>query len=310
MRKVLFIVNPASAGGRTLARWNAIRPKVERAHFEFDVKLTKSRGYGVMLAEEAVESREYDVVVSVGGDGTANEIINGLMASQASSEQRPLFTIFPSGTGSDSVRTLGISQDIDSFLRMVETHAPKWIDIGKVRFVSDTQKCSRYFLNACDVGMGAAVAQAVNSMNQDSAKKSGKSKYFRSILKQVFKFKPFDGTYVVGDQHDELRQTVIVAICNGMFFGGGVKVSPASKMDDGVLELVATDQISKWGLLGLVSKIYTGSHVGHPKIQFQRAKTFEIKLKQPQLLETDGEIQGAVTDIEFSVVPCGVKVLC
>ena len=309
-RNVLFIVNPASAGGGTLERWKEVTPKLEVANFDHDVKFTRECGCGISFAREAALTRIYDVLVSVGGDGTANEVVNGLMQSDLSLDELPAFTIFPSGTGSDSVRTLGIPKDIEGFLRVIESNVPNPIDIGIAEFVkADITRGSRYFLNTCDVGIGATVANTVNSINQSNEKKSGKSKYFRSIMEQVFKFKAFDATYMASGKKYDIKKTVIVAICNGMFFGGGVKISPVSKMDDGFLELFATDHVSKLRLIELVSKVYTGSHVGHPKVKFGRDQRFEIRLEKPQLLETDGEVQGVVTEVNFSVLPQALKVL-
>ena len=310
MRKVLFVVNPASAGGRTLERWNDAIFKLEDANLDYDVKFTKGRGCGVLFTKEAVATGNYQTIVSVGGDGTANEVVNGLMSVNLSYETLPAFTIFSSGTGSDSVRTLGIAKDIEGFVRVVEANDPKLIDVGMVQYVVDDELKIRYFLNASDIGIGAAVAHSVNSMNQDHEKKSGKGKYFRSIIQQIFKFKAFNVTCYAKDTHYLIKKTVIVAVCNGMFFGGGVKISPVSKMDDGVLELAATNNVSKFGLLGLVSKVYTGSHVDHPLVKFQRGQHFKIKLETPQLLETDGEVCGFVSEVYFSVIPQAIKVLC
>jgi len=308
-RKVLFIVNPASASGRTPRRFHEVIPTLEAANFDYDVKFTEGRGCGVSFAKEAAVTKAYDTLISVGGDGTANEVVNGLILSEVSYDKLPAFTIFPSGTGSDAVRTLGIPKDMEGFVRMVEANDPKPVDVGIAEFVSDARNGSRYFLNACDVGIGATVANTVNSMNQHNEKKSGKAKYFRSIMEQVFKFKAFDVAYVAESKNYYVKKTVIVAVCNGMFFGGGVKISPVSKMDDGVLELFATNHVSKPGLLGLVSKVYTGSHVGHPKVKFQRSEKFEIKLEKPQLLETDGEVCGIVTEVSFEVLPKALKIL-
>lgn len=309
-RKVLFIINPASASGRTLERWNKVAANLEAANFDYEFKFTKQRGCGISFAYEAALGRSYDVLVSVGGDGTANEIVNGLMKSCLSYEDLPAFTILPSGTGSDSVRTLGIDKDIASFVRLVESKAFKPIDLGIAEFAKiDMTHGMRYFLNACDVGIGATVANAVNSINQKGEKKSGKAKYFRSIMKQAFKFKAFDASYIASGKEYHIKKTVIIAVCNGMFFGGGVKISPVSKMNDGYLELFATNQVSKVRLIELITKVYTGAHIGHPKVKFKQDSRFEIKLKKPQLLETDGEIQGIVTEVNFNILPQALKVL-
>lgn len=307
-RKILFIVNPASAGGRTLERWQAVIPKLEQAHFQYDTRFTEKAGCGTRITKEAIASHQYDTLISVGGDGTANEVVNGIMASLLEQHPLPAFTIFPSGTGSDAVRTLGIPKDLDGFIKMVETNDLKKIDVGRATFIAaDGTKGARFFLNACDVGIGATVAHTVNTMNQE--KKSGKAKYFRSIMEQVFKFKAFDADFIASEQYYQVDKTVIIAICNGMFFGGGVKISPVSKMDDGMLELFATTNVSKLRLLEIVSKVYSGAHVGHPKVKFQRDQSFEITLKKPQLLETDGEVCGVVKDVQFEVLPLAIQTL-
>jgi len=310
-RKVLFIVNPASAGGRTLSRWQDVIPKLEQAHFDYDVEFTEKSGCAMRITKEAIASEKYDTLISVGGDGTANEVVNSLMEALDGKHPLPAFTIFPSGTGSDTVRTLGIPKDLDGFIKMVEAKAFMEIDVGLASYTrADGFTGARYFLNASDVGIGATVANAVNSMNQNQEKKSGKAKYFRSIQEQVFKFKAFNADYVASNQQHQVEQTVIIAICNGMFFGGGVKISPVSKMNDGMLELFATTNVSKIGLLGIISKVYSGAHMGHPKVKFQRDKTFSIQLKKPQLLETDGEICGVVSEVNFEILPSAIKMLC
>jgi len=309
-RKILFIVNPASAGGRTLARWQDVVPKLDKADFDYDVNFTESRGCATRFAKVATENQGYDTIISVGGDGTANEILNGMMDADMDLSQLPAFTIFPSGTGSDTVRTLGIPQELDAFVRMVEQNAFKNYDVGIAEFTTaDNKTGARYFLNACDVGLGATVVDTVNSMNQTAEKKSGKAKYFRSIMEQVVKFKAFDADYVANGKTSELKNTVIVAVCNGMFFGGGVKISPISRMNDGKLELVATDNVSKTGLMGLVPKVYTGSHAGHPKVRFQQDASFTVKLAKPQLLETDGEVQGLVKAVNFRLIPQILRII-
>lgn len=310
MKKVLFIVNPASAGGRTLNRWNEVLPQLEAANFNFDVQFTTEKGCAIKFVLDAVKTN-YDTIVSVGGDGTANEVVNGLMQVKIGSQKLPNFTIFPSGTGSDSVRTLGIPKDVEGFIKILEKNFEHPIDIGIAEYTQQNQQQdTRFFLNACDVGIGATVADTVNSMNQNTEQQTGKAKYFRSIIEQVFKFKAFDASVTVGEKKIDVNKTVIIAICNGMFFGGGIKISPVSKMDDGMLELFATDGVSKTGLLSLVSKVYSGSHVGHSKVKFQRFENFKIELEKPQLLETDGEVCGLINMVEFSVVKGAINILC
>lgn len=311
-RKFLFIVNPASRGGESKAHWEDVFPIIEASGLLFDYKYTEAPEDATKLARKARTSGEYDVVISFGGDGTANEVVNGLLTGD-SSERIPAFTIFPSGTGSDTVRTLGITKDISDFLKRLEVGNTEEIDVGVVNYKKvekESEVEQRYFLNACDLGIGATVANVVNGMNREDSKKSGKGKYFRSIMDQVFKFKAFDAVVEQNTEIFPLKKTVIVAVCNGMFFGGGVKASPISKMNDGILELVATKNASKLNLLRIVSKVYTGSHVGHPKVQFQRSERFRVQVEKPQLLETDGEVVGEVLEATFTVETGRLRVVC
>ena len=310
MKKVLFILNPASAGGKTAARWQSMTPKLKQALLSYRVLTTKKQGCAQKFAYDAAMNNCCDLIVSVGGDGTVNEIVNGLMQAAPHVDVLPALSIFPSGTGSDSVRTLGIPKDLDGFVRLIQTGVPKSVDVGRVDFVlADEAKKTRYFLNACDVGIGATVAQAVNLMNKDQEQKSGKSKYFRSILKQAVRFKTFDAVVLADEVAHPLKKTVIVSICNGMFFGGGVKVSPLSRMNDGLLECVATRNISKPALLDLITKVYRGSHLGHAKVAFHQGARFCVQLDVPQLLETDGEVQGAVVEATFTPIKGGLHML-
>ena len=306
MKKVLFVVNPASGGGNCKENWMYALPRIQAKGLAFRYEYTSGPGHATEIAKTA-SSMDWDIIVSVGGDGTANEVVNGLMQN----ENPPIFTIFPLGTGSDSVRTLGIMDDMDRFLSMINTAQVCLIDVGVAAYNLFGQQDVkfRYFINACDVGIGASVAASVNDMNRDSAKKDGNSKFFRSIMEQVLKFKNF-GVSVTDSNGDFVQiDTVIVAVCNGRYFGGGVNISPNSKMDDGMLELVTIKEMSKPRLLGIVRSVYKGEHIHHPKVIIKSAPKFMITLLTPQLLETDGEVIGKVEKVNFGVVEKALKVI-
>ena len=309
-KKILFIVNPASRGGKSKILWEEIKVELLASGLNFDYKYTQKPKDAIELAKVACESKEYEIIVSFGGDGTVNEVLNGILKANVS--KIPSFTIFPSGTGSDTVRTLGIPKTTPEIIRLLKTNNSHLLDVGEVLYINkelETSYEKRYFLNACDIGIGATVVNTVNQMNQEKTQKNGKAKYFRSIIQQVLKFKPFNGYLTIDGKNYSITRTVIIAICNGRFFGGGVKVSPLSKMDDNQLELVATQNARKVHLFDIVSKIYRGSHVGHPKVVFHNGKKFAVQLEKPHLLETDGEVVGLVTDVEILVAHHKIKVL-
>ena len=309
--KVFFIVNPVSRGGKSLYTWHEVYSLLKLTNLDVSYGFTQAVGEATKLAKEAALLNVYDIIVSFGGDGTANEIINGLIDA-TNQVEIPTFTIFPAGTGSDTVRTLGITSNFQDFFNLLEKNISTKIDVGVVNYqlIDETTKRCRYFINACDIGIGATVVNTVNQMNKDDVKKSGKAKYFRSIITQVLKFKAFNASVKINETHFPLADTVIIAICNGRFFGGGVKVSPLSKMNDGCLEMVSTTGATKMDLFNIVSKIYHGSHVDHKKVRFESNRNFCVALEKPQLLETDGEVVGLVLEAEFKVASVSINVLC
>jgi len=306
LKRVFFVVNPASGGGSCKENWMLALPRIQAKGLTFHYEYTTGPGHATEIAK-AVSSANWDVIVSVGGDGTANEVVNGLMVNVSP----PIFTIFPLGTGSDSVRTLGITDDMDRFLGMVNMGQIRFLDVGVAAYNpwEENEVKYRYFINACDVGIGASVAAAVNEMNRDRAKKAGNGKFFRAIMEQVVKFESF-GVKVVDDREGKVQtQTVIVAVCNGRYFGGGVHIAPNAKMDDGRLELVTTKEMSKVALLGIIRSIYKGTHIHHPKVIVKSASQFKVETWTPQLLETDGEVVDKVSKVNFGVLEKALKVI-
>ena len=308
-KRLFFIVNPMSGGGRCKEKWEQVLQVIKGDDLEFDYSYTECHGDAIRLASEATRQNVYDVIVAVGGDGTVNEVINGMMGSGVDLLEMPAFTIFPAGTGSDTVRTLGIDFDVSKFVDMINQGEIRKCDVGLASFIYKEVSGSRYFLNACDIGIGASVATIVNSMNQSNDKKSRKFKFFRTIIEQIFKFKSFS-SIIMGDSDFTIEtNTITVSICNFQYFGGGIKISPNSQIDDGKLDLITTTNISKLGLLGQVSRVYKGTHINHHKIINRSAKEFIVDIPTPQLLETDGEVVGMVSNVKFTAIEKVLKII-
>jgi YegS/Rv2252/BmrU family lipid kinase len=295
--KPLLIVNPTSAAGRTGRNFDAIARLVRATVGDCEASFTEAMGHAVALARQAAESGRR-LVVAVGGDGTASEVIDGLVHGGYRSE----FGFIPRGTGGDFRRSLGIPRDVAGAARALAEAAPRTIDLGRIEFTApDGTPAVRHFANVASCGISGLVCRAVNR----SSKVLGGPLTFklaaaRSLLgwhDQAIRWRVDGGPWEEG-------AVTAFAVCNARYFGGGMMVAPRAQLDDGLLD------VTIWSGFGLVDfalqqrKIYDGRHVTLPKTRTLRARTVELMPvgEAPVLLEVDGEQPGRLP-ARFTVLP-------
>lgn len=242
-----------------------------------------------------------ELLVSVGGDGTLNEVVNGLMRSGGRSE---LATI-PLGTGMDFVRTYGIPTRFDDAVRTALTGAPRTIDAGRVSYRSwDGADAERYVANVGSVGMSAAVAQRANGMSKTFG---GKATFFYALTRVFFEWKNTDVTVQLDDgtRRDARLHDVIVA--NGQWHGGAMWLAPTAQPDDGLFDVVLIGDVTKRDFLTTAPKIYKGTYLAHPKVELLRSRTVAVDAPERLPIELDGE-QVGTTPARFEIVPSALRV--
>lgn len=295
--KPLLIVNPASGAGRTGRRVEAIAAAVREAVGEMEARFTRAVGDGVALAREAAAAGR-PLVVAVGGDGTASEVIDGLIHGG----HRGQFGFIPCGTGGDLRRTLGIPPDLHGAARALGAAPPRPIDLGVVEFTGHGgARERRHFVNVASCGISGEVAGRVNRSSK--------------VLGGKLSFKLATARALLGWRDRRVRwradggpwtETGITAlsVCNARYFGGGMMVAPGARLDDGLLDVTVW---SGFGLVDLVLKqpqLYDGRHVRLANTRTLTARTVEIEPLEdaPILLEADGE-QPGVLPARFEVRP-------
>lgn len=293
----LLIVNPASAAGRTGRRFEDIARAVRAAVGQFEARFTTAVGHGAALARQAAfEGRP--LVVAVGGDGTASEVIDGLRLGSHRGE----FGYLPRGTGGDLRRSLGIPADLHGAARSLAEAAPRVIDLGVVEFTGhDGAPAVRHFVNVASCGISGVVTDRVNRSSK--------------LLGGRLTFKLASARALLGWRDRRVRwradggpwtETPITAfsVCNARYFGGGMLVAPRARLDDGLLDLTIWSGL---GLLDFVVKqpqLYDGRHVALPNTRTLTARTVEVEPldEGPVLLEADGEQPGRLP-ARFRVLP-------
>jgi diacylglycerol kinase (ATP) len=253
--------------------------------------LSERPGQLIELAAEV----DADVVVAVGGDGTLNEIVNGLMQR----ESRPELAVLPRGTGMDFIRTYGIPRDVEGALRVVRSGSAREIDVGRVEHSDGV----RYFANVGSVGMSAAVAQRANGMSKALG---GKATFFYALTRTFLAWQ--NTPVVVRLDDDVLREGRMhdVIVANGQWHGGAMWLAPEARPDDGIFDVVLIGDVNKRDFVTTAPKIYKGTYLAHPKVELLRARTVAVAAPERLPIELDGE-QVGTTPVRFEVVPRALR---
>lgn len=306
----LVIVNPKSAGGSTRERWTEIASDL-RAHFgPYNVAFTAKAGGGVDLAKEAaLEGRKF--IIACGGDGTINEVANGILLSGTDSE----LGVFPSGTGGDFRRTLGIRSNPRDAAKALKTGETRIIDAGRVTFQNfDDETETRYFLNVSSFGLATSIIGRVKTTNKmnwiPSGFLRGKASFALSSVQELLEL-TFTAVRVrIDDGEERPISTLNFSVANARFFGGGMKIAPDAKLNDELLDIVNIGDIPTAKILLNAYSIYRGTHLDLPEVKTTRARRVEASPVDPSRLiqiEIDGELPGKLPAI-FEVIPSALRV--
>jgi len=288
-KKAAVIINPASANGATFKRWPEIASAFENESQDYVHSFTEGPGHASVLARKYLHEG-YELVVSVGGDGTANEVVNGFFENGKPISRDAAYGYISTGTGGDLGRTIGSSKILTKAVKYIVNGSPRKIDLGKVSFINNQGEDEvRYFINVAGLGLDG---DTVNRVNRTSKFFGGFLSFLWGTLVSVALYRnkkmeiSVDGKLIC----NEPVTTVVVG--NGCYFGGGMKALPHAVMDDGYFDIIILHNLSKPNLLASLPKVYSGSHLDHPRITSTRGKIVEVNSPEYALLNLDGEQPG------------------
>jgi YegS/Rv2252/BmrU family lipid kinase len=305
----LIIVNPKSAGGSTEMRWAKIASDLATHFGAFNVEFTRYAGHASEIAETSARNgRKF--IIACGGDGTINEVANGILNSGEDAE----LGVLPSGTGGDFRRTLGLSSNASECARGLRDGETKAIDVGKVTFQNhQNETTSRFFVNVSSFGLSAAIGERVKEKNRfqwlpfDALR--GKAKFAYSTVQTVLDLEPTIVWVKLDDKEKTQLQTLNFCVANSRYFGGGMKIAPDAKIDDGFFDVVNIGDIKTAKVLLNAYKLYGGSHLDLDEVNATFAKRVEVSSANGEEIhiETDGELPGKLPAV-FEIVPLALKV--
>jgi diacylglycerol kinase (ATP) len=296
-----IIVNPAAGAGKSGKLWPEIMGHFKGNGLRFDHHITEAPGHATELAREAAKAG-YEMVVAVGGDGTIHEIVNGLYASGNLGDA--LLGIVSTGTGSDYVRTVGVSKNYkdacQSFLK------PKIlsVDLGMVNYRQNGKEMERLFVNFAGTGFDAEI---VRRTTHQFKYLGALPSYLMGALTTLITYRNKEVLLKL-DGQESIRKVCTVIMNNGRYGGGGMYTAPGADLSDGLFDVMIVGDISKPDFMVSLPRLYKGTHVTHPKVTMKLAKTIEIESRKKMALQADGELLGELP-ARVCVLPSALKII-
>jgi diacylglycerol kinase (ATP) len=310
----LIIVNPASAGSSTHSSWPAMASDLATHFGAFNCVFTERPGDGRRLAELGAKEGRH-LIIACGGDGTISEVANGILESGCDVE----LGILPSGTGGDFRRTLNIPARAADAARVLRNGRTRRIDVGRATYLNhEGAEESRYFLGVASLGMSTDIIERVKASSSRwlPAARSGwlgGKLSFAVATAQTTLASPKTTVVVQLDDGREHRLSVSnLCVANARYFGGGMKVAPEAKLDDGQFDVVTINDLSALKILTNAHKLYRGTHLEMEEVYQSRAKVVAARAARKDkevAIEIDGELAGRLP-ATFKILPKALRVRC
>ena len=302
MEELFFIVNPHAGNGKGRKDWPLIESFLKSEKLKFDFVFSEKTYHAIYLAHIAVE-KGYRTIIAVGGDGTLNEVANGILKSKKCNDVT--LGMIPVGTGNDWCRMYNIPINFIEAIKVIKNNKIFIQDIGLIKYKNGSEFYKRYFVNVAGFGFDADVVKKVNT--QKNKGKGGKFLYLLNLLKSLFSFKYVNAEINVdGDIFSSNLFSMNVGICK--YSGGGMMQVPNAIADDGLLDVTVINRLSKFEVIRNVKNLYDGSFIKHPKVSTHRGQNIKVNSEPAIAVEADGETLGT-SPIEISIIPKALKII-
>jgi len=298
---IKVIVNPVAGAYSTRRKWPVISKLLKHIGLSFDFEYTEGVGHAIELARAAA-SDGYRYLVAVGGDGTVNEVANGIL--YATGAASTALGIVSTGTGSDFARSVGIPRDYATACSTLTSPRRLAIDAGVVEYQSKGQTLRRFFVNAAGVGFDAAVVKETERLPKYFG---GTIPYLAGLARTLFSYKNKPVILKVENEVESGR-VLNVVVANGGYLGGGMHIAPRAELGDSLLDVVIVGDMGKFELLKELPTVYKGTHIYHPKVRMVKATHITVDSPERMLVHADGELLGE-SPASFWVMPAALSIV-
>lgn len=298
MDRVLVVFNPNARRGDAAGRIEQLKQALQQSGAVYDLVATEGPGHAKALARELASlplgDRAYATLVVAGGDGTINEVVNGMAEAVPSGPIFPRLALFPVGTGNDLAHSLGCALDARGVARALARGRSRRIDLGRLQAHGPSGAISRYFANNCGIGLEAAVTIESNHIKR----LRGSMLYLAAALRALRSYNTPQAEIVwetaAGESVTVTRRITLVTLGNSTRAGGGFYLTPDAQLDDGLFDGAIAKALSRPRILMLLPLALFGKHTGDPAVQMIRCKRLSLRSQEPLPIHVDGEV--VITD--------------
>lgn len=307
------VVNPRSASGRTRRDWSKLSRALSASFPSFEFAFTRRRGDAPKLVREALSDGHHEII-AIGGDGTINEAVNGFFDANGPTSPDAVFGFITSGTGGDFRKSFDIGAGLTEGLSRLVSAKVRRVDVGRVSCLGrGGVGVVRHFVNIASFGLSGLVVDSVNRARVAKLFGGSFAFAFHSATAMLV-FRPRGVRIILDNGFDEIASVSMVAVANGKYFGGGMRVAPDAALDDGLFDVVIMGASPKSRGLSDIKQIYAGEHVKNPAVRVMRAKKLVAAPiaengGRPVLIETDGENVGMLP-ATFEILPGALNLRC
>lgn len=298
--KTLLVLNPVAGKGKGKKSYPFVLARLKENFEHVDARTSEYAGHIYEIGREAAAAG-YQRIITIGGDGTLFELINGLYTDGEPKQEIKLGMI-PAGTGNSFLRDFG---DVDpkSCLEAVLKGTTREVDLVEFQYQKEGKTTTQHFINIVGVGLIADVLKLTN----EKLKWMGRFSYGMAVLIRLFR--GMNNTYniiVDGTKHQFKNSALVIS--NSKFTGGGMRIAPMADPFDGKVDLVIFNQVNRREILSIFLNVFKGTHVNHPKVTLLKGSHIEVRPEPPLLLMGDGELLDH-TPLTMKVLPGELSIL-
>ncbi len=298
------IVNPNAGNGKGNKDWGRIASLFGKENIALVSNFTSGKGHAIELAGNAVRNG-FRRIISVGGDGTLNEVINGIFKQKQCSTKEITVGMIPVGTGNDWGRMFGIPLVYEGAVDVIRENKVMLHDIGVVSYHNGSEQQVRYFINIAGLGFESLVVKKTNKQKEKG--RSSQTIYFYNLLSSLLSYRKIKADIII--EGKKITNNIFsINVGNGRYCGGGMRQTPDALPDDGLFDITVIRDIGKIEVIKNLKLLYDGTIMSHPKIDGYRSDKLRVESESLLYLEADGESLGH-TPVEFNIIPAAVNIV-
>ena len=300
----LVIINPNAGNGKGKKDFTRITELLEREEIPFTARFTEKKTEATQHAREAIENGFRKIIV-VGGDGTLNEVINGVFSQSICPPNEILVALIPVGTGNDWGRMFGIPLIYEGAIKAIKENKMMLHDIGFITYFNGNRQIKRFFINIAGLGFEAMVVSRTNK--QKDKGRSNTAIYFYNLLASLISYRKETAVIEIDGKKTSAR-VFSINVGNGRYCGGGMRQTPDALPDDGLLDITVIKDMGKIEIIRNLKLLYDGTILSHPKVDGYRSTNLKVSSDAVLYAEADGESLGH-TPAEFGIIPSAINII-